>query len=183
MRSLQVVIILSFLTNPNYDNYWSIEYDVDFLGEWRNFFVMANAFEEDFISSHIQCYRQNPQWYWWSAFHNKSDNRTYDISLVSRIRSFNPIYRISKDALNLVCSALNNGVYGHHEVVIPSLLYHNNFKIRDFGGISEDALEKGNSGLYVNVSRLSMFGSMQHIPFHDLSCLIKWRNVLVHPVK
>lgn len=177
------VTLSFFASNPNYDNYWSIEYDVDFLGDWKFFFNTANRLKGDFISCHMQNYSQNPTWYWWRSYYNESLCIKYDIPVELRIKSFNPIYKISKRALHFLYTTLKNGIYGHQEVVMPTLLYHNGFVISDFGGDTEDALGKGKKALYVTRSRFSMFGSMQHIPFTQFDCFMKWRNVLIHPVK
>lgn len=175
-------VTLSFFNSKSsYDNYWSIEYDVEFLGDWSCFFNRAYGILGDFVSCHLQCYLHNPSWYWWKSYHCK--NPQYDIPINKRIRSFNPIYRISKEALRFLDFVLKNGVSGHHEVVIPSLLYHNKFKISDFGGFSDISLKHKNDGLYINKSKFSLYGSMQHIPFSNLSCFVEWENVLVHPVK
>jgi len=176
------VTLSFFASSPNYDNYWSIEYDVDFLGDWNYFFSTANRLRGEFISCHIQNYSRNPTWYWWESYYNKSLCKKYDIPIELRMRSFNPIYKISKTALHFLYTTLRSGVYGHHEVVMPTLLHHNGFAISDFGGIPEDALGE-KEGLYVTKSQYSAFGSMQHIPFTQFDCFMKWKNVLVHPVK
>jgi hypothetical protein len=50
------------------------------------------------------------------------------------VKSFNPIYRISHSALSFIHKSLLNQWCGHHEVLLPTLLYHNHYSMMDFGG-------------------------------------------------
>lgn len=177
------VTLLFFLSNPEYKNYWSIEFDVDFLGDWKYFFNKACFIEADFISCHIQHYSQNPSWFWWNSYHNGSALSKFDIPIALRFKSFNPIYKIAGRSLYFLFDALINGVRGHHEVVIPTLLFHNGFKIADFGDCNQENVLGNIEPLYLKSSKFSFFGSMQHVSFTRIDCFLKWKNVLVHPIK
>lgn len=122
-----------YLSHPHYDYYWCIEEDVVFSGDWKAFFEAFSSLDTDFISSHIRRYQDEPEWPWWSALAHPYST----IPQEQRIRSFNPIYRISRNALELLHRALLSKWCGHHEVLIPTLLYESGLSIHDFGGKGE----------------------------------------------
>jgi len=130
---------------PSYNHYWNIEYDVCFSGEWSYFFSEFNSVEADFISSHVQRFADYPEWMWWRSM----DTRLLILPQDKYVRSFNPIYRISNRALALIDSALFNGLKGHHEVVIPTVLSHYDLKIVDFGGDGEFVLQGYQNKFYL----------------------------------
>lgn len=126
--------ILKFhLDHPNFEYYWCIEDDVVFNGDWSTFFneVIKNV-EYDFISSFIKYYKDkiNPDWFWWNSFSKPGR----EIDLNDLLMSFNPIYSISNRAAKFLDQSLKDGWIGHHEVLMVTLLYLNNFEIKDFGG-------------------------------------------------
>src|SRR5690554_1821364 len=110
-----------FKDHPTYDHYWNIEYDVYFTGNWNYLFSSFDHIEADFLSSHIERFKDFPNWYWWHSFYLNN----IDLPLSQMIKSFNPIYRISKSALMLLDNILKEGKsWGHHEVFIPTVLNH-----------------------------------------------------------
>lgn len=119
-----------FLRNPDFEYYWYIEYDVVFNGKWERFFKEVCHFDIDFISSYLALYKSKPLWHWWDTLQHPNKS----IPLDNRISSFNPIYRISFQALSFIHDALLNKWSGHHEVLLPTLIYNNKFKVMDFGG-------------------------------------------------
>lgn len=122
-----------YLEHPHYDYYWCIEEDVRFSGQWMDFFEGFSDLKADFISSHLQRSTDVPNWYWWDTLAHPY----MVIPFEDRIRSFNPIYRISNKALNFIHQALLSRWCGHHEVLFPTLLAQENFEIMDFGGKGE----------------------------------------------
>ena len=82
-----------------------------------------------FITSHIRYYQEEPDWHWWGL-----KKESHEILLKHRLRSFNTIYRISSSALQFLIEKHQEGWKGHHEELIPSLLYSHGFQIHDFGG-------------------------------------------------
>lgn len=167
-----------FLDNSHFNYYWVIEYDVVYTGDWIDFFQNFNFLDADFISSHIERFRDKPFWYWWDTLNLQG------ITLQEHqlIRSFNPIYRISKIALIFLDNLLkgrNN--WGHHEVLIPTTLNYWGFKILDFGGSGEFVLPQFEEKFYLMPSPL-LNGTMRDKPqISETELLIK--NKLLHPVK
>lgn len=167
--------------NPNYDYYWCIEDDVRFSGKWQVFFNEISQFSQSFISSHIRTSTEEPEWYWWNTLAHPYTV----IPFKDRIRSFNPIYRISNAALRCIDGALQNYWCGHHEVLLPTLLHNNEFEIMDFGGDGQFVPSVCRNKFYVNntcrKSGILTDGTMRWRPvFKEIGPL---QNKLYHPVK
>ncbi|WP_209332807.1 DUF3405 domain-containing protein [Lunatimonas salinarum] len=170
-----------YLSHPNYDYYWCIEDDVDFSGDWSAFFEEFSSVDADFISSHIRRYQDEPEWPWWSALAHPY----FVIPQEQRIRSFNPIYRISRAGLELLHKALSSKWCGHHEVLIPTLLYESGLSISDFGGMGEFVPDGFENRFYLentpNPKGILSDGTMRWRPvFEKIGNL---ENKLYHPVK
>lgn len=174
-------VLKFFLTHPQFDFYWVLEDDVRFNGDWGCFFSFFDSTGHDFISSHLRRYRDEPEWAWWRSLW-KSDET---IPFEQQIRSFNPIYRISRPALRFIHRALSAHWIGHHEVLLPTLLHHNGFKIADFGGNGE-FVSAGNENLFYTSEGYDqegklMEGTMRFRPvWEKVGTEI---NKLYHPVK
>ena len=116
--------------NQGYDYYWLVEDDVRFSGEWKDFFGSFASCTSDFLSSVIETKAENPTWYWWTSL--KTGNEV--IAEEKLLKSFNPIYRLSSQALACIDAHLRIGWMGHYEVLLPTLLYNKGFLLEDFGG-------------------------------------------------
>ncbi|MEQ1770735.1 MAG: hypothetical protein ABL879_12940, partial [Devosia sp.] len=66
------LVLMAALNDPVLDAYehrWFVEYDVDFSGNWRDFFEQAVAYEGDMLAVHICMKSQLPDfdhWYWYA---------------------------------------------------------------------------------------------------------------------
>lgn len=168
--------------HPHYDYYWCIEDDVRYTGNWAHFFNHFENSDISFISSHIQRYADDPQWPWWQtlAYNDQTLKSKY------LVRSFNPIYRISKEALNFIDQELLDGWQGHHEVLFPSLLSAAGFDLMDFGGKGEFVSTGDENKFYLG-------NYAQNSYLEDEEPTFRWRpihekigeisNKLYHPVK
>jgi len=155
-----------YLDHPNFDYYWVIEDDVVFSGDWNYFFESFNHEQADFISTYIQYENVNPGWYWWNTLLTGNDR------VDTKIRSFNPVYRLSNFALHITDKALKNGWSGHHEVLLPTLIAHEGLKIVDMG----------DQGPFVEGKFTPFFytaQTMSHLPVE----VSAEKNLLFHPVK
>jgi hypothetical protein len=169
-----------FLDKPNYNYYWMIEYDVRFSGEWQLFFDSFLRISADFLTCHIRSYADEPYWVWWELSHPRES-----IPLHERLRSFNPIYRISNGALSFLHQAFRSGWCGHNEVALPTLLHHGGLTIRDISGKGRYSVHGMDNEFYSssesNDSGELSSGTMRYRP-------VIWRygrenNKLYHPVK
>jgi uncharacterized protein DUF3405 len=122
-----------FSAHPEYDRYWVIEYDVRYSGNWSDFFSSVDSYEFDLITSHVRRYADEPRWIWWPTFEHPSKR----ISRDRYLRSFNVIYGMSRAALEFVHASLLDGWRGYPEVVLPTLLAENGFRVVDLGGDGE----------------------------------------------
>ena len=157
-----------FKEHQEYDYYWMLEDDVRFNGDWKAFFDNFSDNHVDFLSSIIESKKENPNWFWWSYL--KTGNES--ISEEQLLKSFNPIYRLSHQALLCIDEYLRNGWMGHHEILIPTLLNYRGFLIEDFGGNGSFTNEENRNRFYDKTS----MGLNPLIPDGR-------KNYLFHPVK
>jgi len=118
------------LDHPEYEYYWLIENDVQYSGDWREFFDYFDGNDADYLTAHIYPHKAMPEWCWWRLKHPN-----LRVPLRKRIRSFNPVCRVSAAALKRIHRLLGDGWFGHNEVLMPTLLYLSGFRIEDFGGV------------------------------------------------
>ena len=137
-----------FKENQCYDYYWLVEDDVRFSGEWKDFFGSFASCTSDFLSSVIETKAENPNWYWWTSL--KTGNEV--IAEEKLLKSFNPIYRLSRQALACIDAYLIIGWMGHHEVLLPTLLYNEGFLLEDFGGEGTFVRPENNAKFYDDTS-------------------------------
>jgi len=171
-----------FIKYPNYQYYWSIEYDVHFSGEWNMFLKNFENDTNDFISSHIQKYSETPDWCWWNSMKMIS----YVIPEVEYIKSFNPIYRISNLAVGEIKKFLTEGNSGHHEVVIPTVLNYSGFSLEDFS--TAGTFHSKHEQYYITSGSLdtndpSIGSTMRYRPVYENITELICKNKLYHPVK
>lgn len=171
-----------FKENPDYDYYWCIEDDVRYTGDWSHLFSHFENSDKSFISSYIHRYSDDPKWPWWLTL-KYSDKWIKPEYL---IRSFNPIYRISRDALAFIDQELLDGWEGHHEVLFATLLHAEGFGLMDFGGVGEFVSQGSENKFYLG-------NFMQNNGIGGMGSTFRWRpvhekigampNKLYHPVK
>lgn len=137
-----------FKENQCYDYYWLVEDDVRFSSEWKDFFGSFASCTSDFLSSVIETKAENPTWYWWTSL--KTGNEV--IAEEKLLKSFNPIYRLSSQALACIDAHLRIGWMGHYEVLLPTLLYNKGFLLEDFGGEGTFVRPENNAKFYDDTS-------------------------------
>lgn len=137
-----------FKENQCYDYYWLVENDVRFSGDWKDFFDSFASSTSDFLSSVIETKAENPTWYWWTSL--KTGNEV--IAEEKLLKSFNPIYRLSSQALVCIDAHLRIGWMGHYEVLLPTLLYNKGFLLEDFGGEGTFVRPENNAKFYDDTS-------------------------------
>ena len=119
-----------------------------------------------------------PDWYWWDSLHLDG----IELEKHQLIRSFNPIYRISNGALTFLDDFLKGRKHwGHHEVLIPTVLEYARFKLLDFGGNGEFVLPQFKDRFYLK-QPVTNLGTMRFRPFVEQSELVL-PDKLFHPVK
>jgi len=161
---------------PGFDDYWLVEHDVRFTGSWAEFFE-AQATASDFLTSQVFTREDHPSWHWWDSLCHP-DHPAPEAML----KSFNPIYRISRAAVEAMERCFAGGWVGHHEVALPTLIHHAGLKVEDFGGHGPFVAE-GNVDRFYTRCDLSEggSGSMRYRPVWETSGPEPGK--LYHPVK
>ncbi len=169
-----------YLKYPGYDNYWLMEYDVQFSGDWSKFFSFFKHKDEDFISAHIETVKDNPGWIRWDEI----DLFNINLTKHQYLKSFNPICRFSNRALGLLHERCRMGDRGHNEVLLPTLFKYYGLRIADFGGHGK-YIYKGLSDLFYtcgSTGNAVTASTHRFRPVHtDESMMIP--NMIYHPVK
>ena len=170
-----------FSAHDKYDRYWVIEYDVRYSGEWSHFFGSVDSYEFDMMTCHARRYALEPWWPWWKSLEHPSRTMTRD----QLVRSFNPIYGVSRAALVFLHAALLDGWKGYPEVTVPTLLLAGGFRLLDLGGHGEFTPPALRNQSYTSSATtsgyLSPFGTMRYRPAR--SAVGNLPNKLYHPVK
>lgn len=130
MGNCHFPVLRFYLEHNNYDYYWVIEDDVLFSGKWSKLFEFYNNDCTDLLSSYIKTPSDIPHWPWWKTLYTADEQ----VDRRNVICAFNPVYRLSHRALNVIHSSLQKGWKGHAEVVISSILKHNGMSVKDIGG-------------------------------------------------
>jgi len=180
LSNYQLSILKFFLENRDYDYYWYIEYDVRYSGKWSQFFKYFNNNDSDLITSYLRYYKEEPRWPHWYLNHPE-----LTIPESERIRSFNPVMRISNKALTYLHESFLDGWIGHLEVLIPTLLHKNGFELEDFGGSGKFCQNRNINKIYIG-SENNEFGNLDHGTMryrpHPIYLGLR-KNKLYHPVK
>jgi hypothetical protein len=175
-------ILEFYLSHPDYDHYWFVEYDVRYTGDWNSLTSSFAPFDQDFIATHIRKFADEPRWCWWETFGHPSKK----IAQREWIRSFNVIYRISNRALSFLHREIPTGWRGHHEALVTTVLHHYGFTLLDFGGDGPFVPPELRNKTYTSYSskdgRLSNnAGTVRYRPPRDKCGPLK--NKIYHPVK
>lgn len=152
--------------HPNYNNYWVIEYDVIYTGNWNDLILKYER--NDFVSSNILTYDQCKTWHMW-----ENDQLTHYQTIIPKvkIKSFNPIFKISRKALKDLILLNHKGNYGFYEIYFPSVLNQLGYKLKQFDEL-------------IGNDQDNPYSSMAYIENDDNKFLNgDFKNLLIHPVK
>src|SRR5262249_8970545 len=101
---------------PDYEQYWFVEYDVFYDGEWGAFFASFDDERADLLGAHVRTLASDPRWYWSATFAPGRDL----VGTEARLITFLPISRMSRAALQAVGRAVERGWTGHFEILVPT---------------------------------------------------------------
>lgn len=165
--------------HPGFDHYWFIEYDVVFSGNWRALFDALSADASDLVAGNVRALAGEPAWFWWPFmdFPGGPDKAAW-------VRSFFPLCRISRAALDAVGSRVKQGWTGHHEGMIPTAVLAAGLRVADMGGDGPWTPEDRRHRFYTSVSTEEgemLLGTLRAAPPHFLPYLL--RDTIYHPVK
>ena len=161
---------------PAAANFWIVEYDLRFSGNWREFLKSFDQNQADFLGCRIRYRFEHPDWVWWPSFQNRLDP-AINLNDKSLIDARFWISRYSRRALETIRrECAENGWSGHCEVLVPSLLLRAGLQIEEIGGDGRFTPAPRRNRFYS-----SGFGSMRFRPPLLFSGFRK--NRLYHPVK
>lgn len=161
--------VIEFAAHSVYDYVWAVEYDVIFSGNWSTFFTAHNS-NADFLSAKVREHSAQPQWCWWRSLRGPQE-----IPRSRWLRSFNPVFRISKRAAVYLREKYMLGWRGHHEVTMPTLLRAGGFIIEDLGS-DGSFVRDCNRGRWYNPINYS--AKLRHKALRSEA-----HDMLSHPVK
>lgn len=190
-------ILRYHMFNQNYDYLWLIEYDVRFTGDWNLFLDSYENDNADLLCCHLKLRSEEPNWYWWKSFDYRSNSSLMDGCTelpieaasnqgIKHLRCFLVVSRFSKAAISDLIKTHSGKWLAHQEFIVPTSLFFNGFKVRDFNGRSfncEPITRKRK--FYSSSSDLEgsmvYWGSVRFRPSFKTSGYKK--NFLYHPVK
>lgn len=177
--NVDLPVLLFFKEHPGYDYYWTVEYDVRFTGAWDAFFSSFEASDADLLGTTLTRHEKIPTWYHWPSL----DLRGKPIGKDRYLRGFFPIYRISRRALMQLDRDYRDGVKGHYECLVPTLLNDAGMSIEDIGGDGDFVRPANRNRFYRNTpSRGSLSpGTFVFRPVMDDPGTEP--NMLWHPVR
>lgn len=167
-----------------YDYVWVVEYDVDFAGNWRNFFGSFMGSRADFLGANLYPRRIEDDWVQWSWFRTPAE-----VPYQQHVRSFIPIIRLSRRMISLYIEVMQSDLWqGHTEALYPTIALHYGLTISDLGGEGPFCPEqwRGKNYHYNKAYRLGTFihaPPVQFCYFHENPDGFLERNSLYHPVK
>jgi hypothetical protein len=113
-----------------FDAVWFIESDVDFAGDWRDFFEPAMACTADLIGTTIYPRPMQPRWTHWRRFRTPSR-----LPPETHLRSFLPLARFSRRLIDAyVEEAQDPAWHGQFEAMWPTIAAERGWSIADIGG-------------------------------------------------
>lgn len=168
---------------PKYDQYWFVEYDVHYEGDWGRFF---NHFRESGAGTlattlaycntlpgklELLCYPR-------LALHNSISWKTEDL-----IKGFLPICRISAEVLDLLDGEYRAGLGGHYELTIPTVAHQAGLGVEDIGGDGPFVHETNRNRFYFSTGSSYTHSPGNFVFRPTITRVLARKNTLWHPVK
>jgi hypothetical protein len=175
-------ILLRFCVDfPAYEHYWMVEYDVRYTGDWGTLLATLDDPDVAYYGTEIQCRANHPRWYHWNSLCTGSAQ----VASAHFVKSFTPLQRLSRAAIDVIRAALRDGWSGHYEALWPTAIAHAGLRLEDIGG----------QGEFTPASRLGQHytctlhdpngspGSFVFRPTFEEHQISQWPPTLWHPVK
>lgn len=161
---------------PDYDYFFVMEDDVTYTGDIATLVTELSSDDADLLCTHLHdCPKK---WDYKSSFTSQITDYSEPLKLC-----FLPFFRISKQGINAIDEAYQHGLFGHHEIVWPFVLFKQNMTVQDIGGTnvytSPAYINKYYQGFVDSTGRKN--GSFTPTP-PKLKTGRK-KNTLYHPIK
>lgn len=165
-----------------YDNYWFIEYDVKYLGDWKNLLKDIDSnINHDLVSQYVYMYNEDEDKHWYWYYNEFTLNpKYYNYDKNNLVRSFNPFFRLSKESSYFIHNELNTrDICGHYEYILATLLYNNGFTL--FSLNNNGSLQFTTDEYNHKYSNCNTFRATPEITNIDVN--LNGKNMLYHPIK
>jgi len=170
-----LITILFRKIQPQFENYWFLEDDVEYSGDPANLFKDLSKRKGDLLATHLA--RGYDDWTY------SARRYTPGCDADNNWLIFLPFYRVSAEALDTIDAYYHKGWDGHHENMWATILLHAGRTVVDIGGQGEHVAEEDRNKHYYGhtadgFDKNGSFGTMN---------IRLWagrrKNVLWHPVK
>lgn len=113
----------------SYDRFWLIEYDVDFSGDWRDFFADAAGYSGDLLATRVRRRSDDPR-YGHLGYFSMPEG-----ALEDPVIALFPISRLTRRLVDAYREELATRPWqGHFEIVLPSVAASLGLSIEEIGG-------------------------------------------------
>jgi hypothetical protein len=160
---------------------WFVECDVDFSGDWRDFFAPLMARRADLLATRIRYRDEVPRWYHW-RLHRQPD----DVLAGLTATSFNPLIRLSRRFIDTYREEMSRGGWDSHwEALYPTAALHHGLLLEDILGTGRFGISRSDPSFKPPLT-LATFGyrpvrSTSY--FFETPSAFREANRLYHPVK
>ncbi len=114
----------------DYEYVWCLEYDVDWTGDWANFFHLFADSNADLLTTTVYGREATLEWPWW-----KSAASPKRVAASNWLRAFHPVMRVSKRLIACYAEEMTDAAWeGHYEFLLPTIAHHHGLTVEDIGG-------------------------------------------------
>jgi len=162
---------------------WVMEYDVDFSGNWADFFRLYPNDPTDLLTTTVTTPATEPDWHHWTTARCPQG-----YPRDAWRRGFHPVMRMSRHFATTYCNAMRDDKWGGHwEYTLPSVAHHQRLSLRDlrFGG-DENRVGPTYSNTPNDVRLLPgtfVWRPFRDAYFHEDPGAFAETNRLYHPIK
>lgn len=169
-----------------FDHVWFVEYDVDYAGNWGDFFGDVRSMPGDYVATHIRTRADDPDWPHWGSL-----SVPEPMDPARHLASFHPIARFSRRLIDEHVRAVEvEGWTGHTEAIFPTLAMARGLSVVDLGGRGRFVPDGWAERHYHPPSRPDVLSTRfgyrppaAHRYFHQEPEHFNERGQLYHPVK
>ena len=175
-----LLMMYFYASHPDYKQYWGMEYDVHYQGNWKTFFDYFENSQADLLGAALYKADGTP--------HNLlipfllgPDGK--QIALDRTVRGFYPLHRLSRRALQAIDEQYKEGWTGHYELSWGTLVANRGYQIEDFGGNGEYVAPQNRNRFYFRTNS-TWSGSPGNFVFRPpFKKVLPYENTLWHPYK
>jgi hypothetical protein len=176
-----------FRTHSGYANYWIIEYDVHYSGNWSGIFAELSQSSAGLLATNILDHDSLPNWGWWKSIQPPEA----PIGPGQQVKAFLPFARASARLLAELDRCYQEGWTGHYEALWPIIATLAGIGIEDIGADNPYTPAKWRHRHYSsNAQHWALYpGTFQYRPCYDfdemmdISRKLTRQPMLWHPVK